>query len=108
MNQRQNLPSEATYAQCGRQHFHPTFAVAISAGSMISAWPGGSGTVQREKAESQMSTRKNKPPLWKVRESKRLIFTLWPLGISSAAGGKEPCSPQKVGEGGVTCSHRCP
>lgn len=39
MNQRQNLPSEATYAQCGRQHFHPTFAVAISAGSMISAWP---------------------------------------------------------------------
>lgn len=39
MNQRQNLPSEATYAQCGRQHFHPTFAVAISAGSMIPAWP---------------------------------------------------------------------
>lgn len=38
-NQRQNLPSEATYAQCGRQHFHPTFAVATSAGSMISAWP---------------------------------------------------------------------
>lgn len=33
------LPSEATYAQCGRQHFHPTFAVATSAGSMISAWP---------------------------------------------------------------------
>lgn len=39
MNQRQNLPSEATYAQCGRQHFHPTFAVATSEGSMISAWP---------------------------------------------------------------------
>lgn len=39
MNQRQNSPSEATYAQCGRQHFHPTFAVAISAGSMISAGP---------------------------------------------------------------------
>lgn len=39
MNQRQNSPSEATYAQCGRQHFHPTFAVAMSAGSMISAWP---------------------------------------------------------------------
>lgn len=39
MNQRRNSPSETTYAQCGRQHFHPTFAVAMSAGSMIPAWP---------------------------------------------------------------------
>lgn len=97
MNQRQNLPSEATYAQCGRQHFHPTFAVAISAGSMISAWPGGSGTVQREKAESQTSTRKNKPPLWKVGENKRLIFTL--LGPPLLLGGKSLAAPRKL-EGG--------
>lgn len=27
----------ATYAQCGWQHFHPTFAVATSAGSMVPA-----------------------------------------------------------------------
>lgn len=33
------LPSETTYAQWGRQHFHPTFAVAISDVSMFSAWP---------------------------------------------------------------------
>lgn len=39
MNQRRNSQSETTYAQCGRQHFHPTFAVATSAGSMIPAWP---------------------------------------------------------------------
>lgn len=58
MNQRRNSQSETTYAQCGRQHFHPTFAVATSAGSMTPAWPGEQSTIQGEKAESQMSTQK--------------------------------------------------
>lgn len=102
MNQRQNSPSEATYAQCGRQHFHPTFAVAISAGSMISAWPKEQRTIQREKAESQTSTQRELTT--PVEGQGKQDPVLWPLRLSSPggqggrAGGdrKEAWGPRQV------------
>lgn len=73
MNQRQNSPSEATYAQCGRQHFHPTFAVAMSAGSMIPAWPREQRHHPERKAESQTSTQKGQTTLRKVRGKRNYV-----------------------------------
>lgn len=105
MNQRQNLPSEATYAQCGRQHFHPTFAVATSEGSMISPWPKEQQRHPERKSRvtNTHQKKRKKPPLWKVRENKRLISTLWPsvggrgksLGVPRKSGGPA-CVPTDV------------
>ena len=98
MNQRQNSPSEATYAQCGRQHFHPTFAVAISAGSMIAAWPKG----QRRRPERKGRVTKVHPERTDSPSEGREMRDLFPSfgpGTSSAGGGEQRAlgSPPHVG-----------
>lgn len=88
MNQRQNSPSEATYAQCGRQHFHPTFAVAISAGSMISAWPKEQRPHPERKGRvTNVHPQRANHPSGRAGKNERLISTLWPPGMSSTGGG---------------------
>lgn len=88
MNQRQNLPSEATYAQCGRQHFHPTFAVAISAGSMISAWPKEQRHHPERKGRvTNVHPKRTNHPSGRSGEIRQQISILWPLRMSSTVGG---------------------
>lgn len=104
MNQRQNSPSEATYAQCGRQHFHPTFAVAISAGSMISAWPKEQWPHPEKKGRvtNVHPERTNHPSgrAGKIRDQFRFSGPLGCplLGVGEGRGDrKEARGPQQVG-----------
>lgn len=100
VNQRQNLPSEATYAQCGRQHFHPTFAVAISAGSMISAWPKEQRHHPERKGRvTNVHPKRTNHPSGRSGEIRQRISILWPLRMSSTVGGghrKEAWGPRQV------------
>lgn len=101
MNQRQNLASEATYAQCGRQHFHPTFTVAISAGSMVSAWPTERHHPERKaKVTNVHPESTNHPSDGRATEQTSFSSGEKSLGVPSAARG--------AGGGGCLCSHRSP
>lgn len=97
--------SEATYAQCGRQHFHPTFAVAMSAGSMVSAWPTEQRPHPERKGRVTNAHRRSTPPRGR-QGSERLLATLWPPGTASVGGGPSPGVPGQLGVCGFP--HRCP
>ena len=97
MNQRQNLPSEATYAQCGRQHFHPTFAVAISAGSMIAAWPKKQRYHPERKGRvTKVHPERTNHPSGRLGKMRHLFLSFGPRTSSAAGESKGPRGPQRV------------
>lgn len=99
MNQRQNSPSEATYAQCGRQHFHPTFAVAMSAGSMISAWPKEQRHHPERKGRvTNVHPRRTNHPSGRLGKIRHLFPLSGPLGLPQFLGKRsESGGPQQAG-----------
>lgn len=101
MNQRQNSPSEATYAQCGRQHFHPTFAVAISAGSMISAWPKEQRPHPERKGRvTNVHPERTNHPSGRAGKIKGRFLFSGPLGCPLLGGGQERGMGSLASQGG--------
>lgn len=108
MNQRQNLPSEATYAQCGRQHFHPTFAVAMSAGSMVSAWPKEQRHHPERKGRvTNVHPERTNHPSGRSGKIRDLFLFSGPLG-PPLLGGEERALGSAASWEACPCSHRCP
>lgn len=108
MNQRQNLPSEATYAQCGRQHFHPTFAVAMSAGSMISAWPKEQRHHPERKGRvTNVHPERTNHPSGRLGEMRGLFLPSGPLGLS-LLWGEEGALTSPSGSGNLPVSPQTP
>lgn len=105
MNQRRNWQSKATYAQCGRQHFHPTFAVAMSAGSMIPAWPREQRHHPRRKGRvTKVHPERAHHPSGRLGGKAHLLsLSRGPPGASSVGmtaqvWGQSPCVPTNAHE----------